>query len=266
MNKFTKIALGFGVFVAVAFALGYASTSGVAEQGESLLSALRGEGTRTVDSFLSEKFKQNVKPETFKGIVQRFGLNKIESTWWNQRSVENSVGTLRGKVTIEDGREIPLHLGFTKDNGEWKLSEIVVEPPGRVEDISTLTVPNNEALVELSKSSMSSFAKALESHDFEMFYQEISENWKLSSTPKMFLKNFAPLIEKNYDFGLLNTHTPELTKTAEIAESGFLNVYGHFPTAGEKNVEYRFSYVNEFGKWKLTGLSVIPVIEKNSVQ
>ncbi len=263
MKKLGKVIGVLLVFVAIVLAIAFYATSGVVEQADVFFASLRGEEGPKVGSLLSEEFRRDVKPEVFNGIIGRFGLSKVTSVSWSNRSVENSLGVLNGKATIEDGRIIPLELKFIKKEDGWKLLGINVERPGVIDDPKKLSVPEDDVLIKLSKNTMSSFAEAVKTQDFNQFYETISNTWKLTSTPSFFKKAFKPLLEKNYDLTLLNNHELKLLQPGEIDSNGLLNIKGNFPSAGTEDVKYRFSYINEYNKWKLTGLHVLPVAEES---
>lgn len=257
MRKFSFIVGGLAIVIGVSVTAAFMLTSGITESADRMFTALQASDVKGVQDTLAEQFKTSTEPAAFDGFVKRFGFDQVKDTSWSSRAVENSVGTLNGTVTTKDGRVTPVEMKFVKENDAWKVLSIVVPQVGIVSNPQQLSIPSDDELKSLAKTSFSSFAKAVKDKDFTAFYETISVTWKQQASPASFKEIFKPLLDTNPDFTVLAQETIRWTEPAVIDEGGLLVIKGHHPQAAQ-NVSFRLSYLNELGAWKLVGLNIVP--------
>lgn len=122
MALWKKILIGVVVFIFGVVGLAWFATSGLDEPVERHLSALRAGNIEAAYAETSIAFQQSTSLEDYKAFIDRYPVLKdvTEYSFLN-RSVENGVGTLKGKLTTPDGGVVPVEFKLVKENDAWKI-------------------------------------------------------------------------------------------------------------------------------------------------
>lgn len=111
------LALLFGGLFGGVFLLLNTVLSPVIARGDDFLTALQEERFEDAYAFLTSETQALVSLEGFQAT---FAPMQIESWSYNQRSVKNGIGLLRGSITI-DGQAQNLSLMFQQEAGTWQI-------------------------------------------------------------------------------------------------------------------------------------------------
>lgn len=122
MALWKKILIGVVVFIAGVVGLAYFATSGLDAPVERHLSALAGGNVEAAYAETSVAFQQSTSLEQYKAFVERYPvLKNISGHTFLERTIENGVGTLKGKLTTPDGGVVPVEFKLVKENDAWKI-------------------------------------------------------------------------------------------------------------------------------------------------
>ena len=131
MSKLKKILIGIGVFIVGVILLANSATKGLAEVAQAQLAALRAGDVAGAYAYTSSDFQKATSLEDFKVFLQAYpSLSQNKSASFTSREVENNLGTLKGSLKAEDGAVTPVEYKLVKENGEWKILNIRLNPTG----------------------------------------------------------------------------------------------------------------------------------------
>ena len=142
------IALGvFVVAIVAIIAIALFATKGIAEVADQQLVALRAGDYAKAYSYTSKDFQNSTSLDKFKEFVDSYpSLKNNESSSFSTRKMENDVGTLEGTLKSKDGGVTPVVYKLVKENNEWKILSIQLNPTGaEVKTIESKTQPSEEA-------------------------------------------------------------------------------------------------------------------------
>lgn len=142
-----KVLLGIAGFIVFIIVLSLILTSSIADVANKQLKALRQGDMITAYSFTSRDFRANTSLDKFKKFVNANPSlkNNLKSSW-SERSISNGLGTLKGNLIATDGAVTPVEYRLVKENKEWKIMSLVLQPTG-VQTAPVKTVNNNPAPV-----------------------------------------------------------------------------------------------------------------------
>lgn len=122
MALWKKILIGVAVFIGGVIAIAYFATSGLNEPVERHLAALRAGNLEAAYAETSIAFQQNTSIEQYAAFIDRYPvLKNIADYSFGERSIENGIGTLKGKLTTTDGGVVPIEFKLVKENDQWKI-------------------------------------------------------------------------------------------------------------------------------------------------
>ena len=122
MALWKKILIGIVVFIVGILAIGYFATSGLTEPVGRHLDALRAGNIEAAYAETSIAFQQSTSLEQYAAFIERYpALKNIADYSFSERSVENGIGTLKGKLTTTDGGVVPIEFKLVKENDQWKI-------------------------------------------------------------------------------------------------------------------------------------------------
>ena len=140
----------------------------------------------------------------------------------------------------------------------WRVFEIIAgDLTGKTIDLAKLknhTLPSENQLKRITSGTMEDFAKAVRNQNFDDFYDNIANNFKLQVTTARLNGAFKGF-EKVKAMEQLEQHTPILEKGICIDKDGILKFSGHYPTQPEATT-FRLTYIQEKNDWKLLGIKV----------
>ncbi len=118
------------VYIGLLISLVLYATSGVTGAAREQLNALRAHDFAKAYSYTSAAFKRATSLQQFTEFVRAYpSLIENRDSTFNERSIDqNGTGTIRGTVEGADGSTTPIVYELIKENGEWKIQSIVINP------------------------------------------------------------------------------------------------------------------------------------------
>ncbi len=180
-----------------------------------------------------------------------------------------------GGVTVDEGAKTlkismaGLGPSFTIDKapegGKMTLSGVVYRKAGGGgSDSSTSdakpTIPSDEKLQTLVKSTMMDFGDAVQSGDFEDFHNKIAKVWRDTSTPEKMKEAFAVFVDNKEQFNFKRaiatldakfSPAPSIEKVSGLDAMILKGTYATKP-----GTIFELKYTMEDGVWKLIGINV----------
>jgi hypothetical protein len=140
----------------------------------------------------------------------------------------------------------------------WRVFEIIAgDLAGKTIDLAKLknhTLPSENQLKRIAGGTMDDFTKAVRKQNFDDFYDNIANTFKLQVTTARLngaFKGFAKVKAMEQ----LGQYAPILEKGICINKDGILKFSGHYPTQPEATT-FRLTYIQEKNDWKLLGIHV----------
>lgn len=135
MPKWLKVTLivvaGLAAVIAVSVYVALWATSGLIEPVERQLAALKAGNMDAAYAETSESFKGATSMEEFTAFVDQYPALKDAADYsFSNRSINNGVGQLDGKLISSTGGVTPIEYRLVKENDVWKIMYINVNPPG----------------------------------------------------------------------------------------------------------------------------------------
>lgn len=121
----------FLLFVGVIFAFVLFLTSGLIYSIDQQLSALQSGNMEKAYSYTSKDFQKATSLSEFKKFIDQYpSLKNNESSFFNERVIENNVGIVKGTLTAKDGAKTPITYRLIWEDGKWKILNISVSYTG----------------------------------------------------------------------------------------------------------------------------------------
>lgn len=121
----------FLIFVTTLIAIVFYATSGLVDTVQGQLTALQSGDFKKAYSYNSKDFQKVTSLEDFKRFLNQYpSLKNNQSVFFNERKIENNLGTLKGTLTSKDGAKTPIEYRLIKEEGSWKILGIKVIPTG----------------------------------------------------------------------------------------------------------------------------------------
>ncbi len=122
---------GISIFVISLVAFVFYATSGVTGAVRDQLASIREGDLAKAYALTSKDFQQSTSLKEFKRYVELFPAikNNVDSTF-NERSIDNGTGTVKGYVTGKDGTRTNVEYTLIKESGKWKILNIKINPEG----------------------------------------------------------------------------------------------------------------------------------------
>lgn len=127
-----KILLGIAAAIVVIVVLVLVFTKSLTEVANKQLTALRaGDIAQAYTVYTSKDFQAGTSQKDFEVFLSHYpSLKNNKGSSWSERSISNNTGILKGSLTSNDGAVTPVEYHFVKENDEWKILSIVVQPTG----------------------------------------------------------------------------------------------------------------------------------------
>ncbi len=259
-----KIVGGIVIFIIGIVGLTMYVTSGMTEVANEFFIHVKTKHYDDAYAMLSEDFRKSTPEEKFEKFLINNALTEYKSASWTDRSFENNMGKLEGTIATKTGGSIPLTINFIKGENGWKIYSIYKKPTGIVTDDKSdsgekkekAQVPSKEDIVTMTQESTLLFANAINAKSMAGFYDNISKFWQGKTSVNELNKAFQPFMDAGIDFTVLKDLQPVFDKEPELSEYNELIIEGHYPTTPSV-ARFRNIYLNENGKWKLTGFHMI---------
>jgi hypothetical protein len=149
--------------------------------------------------------------------------------------------------------KVTFKLTYVYEASAWKLLGINVQVVPAVEN--TGKVPADKELKKLALDSLLLFNVAIQTKNFENFYDKIAKLWQKEITPPKLLEIFQSFIDKKINISSIAKLDPTFDGTPAVNEDGFLALKGSYPTQPSKLL-FQLKYAYEDDSWKLVGINV----------
>ena len=129
----------------------------------------------------------------------------------------------------------------------------------RKETFSEDKIPSDDALQEMTKTTLLSFNDAVQAGDFADFHKTISKSWRRSSRPSVFEKAFKEFIDKKISIGKIRSMKARFAPSPRIDDAKYgrptLMLEGRYSTR-PLPVNFELNYILENEDWKLAEIKV----------
>lgn len=206
-------------------------------------------------------FKKSTSFQQFEAFMKGNGLTQYKSANWSSVSFKNQTGKIEGSVTLKDGTTVPMDISLVQEGEIWRISNISLTGGGvstkspANEPNTEKTIPSLEELNRMAQESVSLLGTAINTVDYNPFYQEISKIWQTQMTVQQFHDIFNTFKEKGYDLTIVKGVTPVFDEAPAFDKDGLLHLNGQFPTK-TTTVLFKLTYHYEYPQWKLFGINV----------
>lgn len=134
LSQFKKILLTLSalliwvfLFVLSILSLVFYLTSGLIDVVSQQLNSLKAGDLQKAYSYTSKDFQKATSFNNFKLFIEHYpSLVNNQSYFFNERSIENNTGVLKGTLTATDGAKTPIEYHLIKEDGVWKIIGIKV--------------------------------------------------------------------------------------------------------------------------------------------
>lgn len=121
----------FILFVLTIVAIAFYATSGVVTTVRSQLDALRSHDFVKAYSYTSKEFQNVMSFEQFKTFIEEHpALKNNKDSTFTQREIANNRGKVKGTLEATDGTLTPVLYRLIKENNQWKIIYIKLNPSG----------------------------------------------------------------------------------------------------------------------------------------
>ncbi len=237
-----KVVISLAILAAIAVCLAIYFTQDLLKTAEGQLGAIRARDfSRAYYEYTAKDFKAATSLEAFTEFVKSHpALVNNESANFNERTIENSVGTLHGTLISRDGGVTPIEYKFVKEGDRWKVLSMRLVPTGAVS--SGVETARVSELVEPVEAQLAAFR----SNDIaKAYFGYVSKDFQ-ETTP---LKSFREFVQ-NYPI-LTRHHSATFSDGSVDGKQGTIEAILNGPE-GSTSVEYKLS--KEDGKWKIWSL------------
>jgi TolA-binding protein len=251
MPLWFKIVAFIAVLALIGVTAGILFTESLVDVVDNQLESLRKDDiSKAYYSYTSKDFQAATSLEQFRDFVEAYPfLLKNQSTHFTQRSIENNVGTLTGKITAEDHTVTPIEYKLVKEDGKWKILSIRLLKPGMRQE-----TPGNEqtqTLIDTVRKQM----QALERHELEAAYEQYTAKEFKQATSLQDFKKFVkkyPIITYH---DTVSFHKPVIKKgvstVSAILHSGTTSAY----------LKYYLIYEDQ--TWKIWSMRILSPSEED---
>jgi hypothetical protein len=119
------------MFVLSIIAIAFYATSGITDTVRSQLTALRAGDYVKAYSYTSKDFQHTTSFDEFKKFVdQHPALKNNKDSTFTSREIENNMGAISGTLEAMDGATTPIEYRLIRENGQWKILYIRLDPSG----------------------------------------------------------------------------------------------------------------------------------------
>jgi len=208
-------------------------------------------------------WQEQTTPDKLKAIFQSFIDRKFDMAEVIRKQVPtfepapamdaDGFLVVNGSYNIID-ESLTFRLNYNNEGGAWKLVGINIHsgsvPRKRQE------VPSEAELKKLTDETLLSFNSAVQSRDFDAFYQSSAKLWQKQTTPDKLKAAFKTFVDQNFDIAsVVEKVKPAFEPPPAINSDGLLVVEGSYPIKPDK-LTFVLKYLNEEGAWKLIGINV----------
>lgn len=254
MPLWFKILIGLALLALVGVTAGILFTESLVDIVEHQLKALRQEDIKKAYyTYTSKDFQEATSLEQFQNFVKAYPiLLTSQSAHFSQRSIKNKVGTLKGNLTSNDHKKIPIEYKLTKEDGKWKILSIRLLQP-------TMLPPSNEAfnanaLIDIVKTQLQDLEKGAITAAYENYSSQEFKESTSQEAFNQFVKKYPILTHHTQ----ASFHKPSLkngvSTIAAILKSNQTAAY------------LKYYLIYEDGAWKIWSMRILSPSEEGEEQ
>ncbi len=247
-----KVVISLAALAAVAVCLAIYFTQDLVKTAEGQLTAIRSRDfSRAYYEYTAKDFKAATSLEAFTEFVKTHpALLNNASANFNERTIENSVGTLHGTLVSKDNGVTPIEYKFVKEGDAWKVLSMRLIPTGAMS--TGIDGPRISELVQPVEAQLSAFR----SNDVaKAYFGYVSKDFQ-ETTP---LKSFREFVQ---NYPILTKHESATFSDGSIeGKQGTIEAILHGDGISS-TVEYKL--VKNDGKWKIWSMRLNLPTEANS--
>lgn len=229
-------------------------TSDMVDATDEFFDAVKSNNLDQAYTSLSEEFKAKTSRDDLVAFIEENSLNDYASANWSTRSIESGNGSISGAIITKHGGSVPLHIGFVKEQEDWKIYSMKVPKAGLQDENSTAQPPGDEKLVQLARSAMHEFALSVNDRSMQKFHSHISNLWQQQFSIQDLDNAYSAFYDAGIDLTVLDQMSPQFNNPPEIDTNGVLVVNGLYPTQPSQ-LHFEQKYIYEGLSWKLVGFS-----------
>lgn len=234
-----KVVISLAVLAAIAVCLAIFFTQDLVKSAEGQLSAIRNRDfSRAYYEYAAKDFKAATSLDAFTQFIKSHpALANNDTAHFNERTIENNVGTLHGTLVSKDGGVTPIEYKFVKEGDNWRILSMRLIPTGAMSTgIETARVSE---LVEPVEAQLAAFR----SNDVaKAYFGYVSKDFQ-ETTP---LKSFREFVQ---NYPILVKHRSATFSDGNIdGKQGTLEAVLNGDQMST-SVEYKLK--KEDGKWKI---------------
>jgi len=259
-RKIFLIILGVIVMVAAIIAVVFYATSGLTRAADDFFAAARKHDIGAVYALTSAELRNATTSQELGAYIDANRFDHVRDASWSSRSIENGLGTLKGKVTLDDGGVVPLELQLVKEGGGWKVSYIKLREAGVSGGAQTAQPSSgaNQATVDLPPSNVifnnARFATnilfdAARTGDVDY----VLEFCQKGTTKPQIEKLVAKLADRRDAMDALKDVRPDISKVEPTGDDGAYAITGVMSGDGHA-YEFTYDMIQEGNKFRLTGV------------
>jgi len=129
MKLWKKILIGIGVFILLIIILAFSATSGIVKVAEKQLNLISSGDLKGAYALTSQEFQKSVSYDKFMAYVNNYAVLKDNKGHkFTSRETQGDTGTIEGTLTAKDGTTMPVEYKFVKENSEWKILSLDLNP------------------------------------------------------------------------------------------------------------------------------------------
>lgn len=126
-----SIFAGFLILIITFVVLIVLLVGGMADVAQNQFAALREGNIEKAYSYTSQDFQHETSLSSFKKFVNQYPfLKENVKVSFPEREIKNNIGIIRGTVRLKDGTMIPIQMQLIKENNQWKILGIHINPAG----------------------------------------------------------------------------------------------------------------------------------------
>lgn len=253
MKTVLKVLAGLVLVVALGLVAVFYFTAGLARTADDFFAAARAHDMKAAYTHLSKSLQHTTSEAELRTYLHKHGLDAVVATDWSSRSIQSGRGSLKGTVRTKDGGRIPVSLQLVKDDDGWKIHSLVDQPARLGAQPKAPVMPSRQEITSLVSGTVQLFAQSVADKNMQAFHGGIAELWRKQTSVAQLNQAFAPFFGTGTRPELFAQLKPVFTADPVIKANGLLEVTGYYPTKG-KRFYFQHRYVQEAGKWKLSGL------------
>ncbi len=186
LPSWIKIAISLAILVVAAIGIAIYLAQDLVKTADGQLSALRDKDfSRAYYEYTAKDFKTATSLEAFTEFIKSHpALVRNGQARFNERSIDNGIGTLHGTLASTDGGVTPVEYKFVKEGDRWKILSMRLLASGAL--TSGTPVTRGAELVEPVEGQLA----ALRSNDIAKAYFGYASKDFQETTP---LKSFKEL-------------------------------------------------------------------------